>query len=120
MPLKKDLASLGVGHAAKSVASCKAHSAYSTPLISRRDGAGGFQPTRRYKGPYVSELSMDSLRQSPKPWPAFFMGEHGGTSRAAYNLPADTTMLLDRLEENLVFFLVRRGPVSESTEQDDK
>ena len=50
---------------------------------------------------------MDSLRQSPKPWPAFFTGDRSGASRAAYSLPADTTMLLDRLEENIVFFLVR-------------
>lgn len=80
-------------------------------LRPERDDVGGSQPTRRYKGPYVSELTMDSVRQSPKPWPAFFMGEHGGTSRAAYNLPADTTMLLDRLEENLVFYLVRQSAV---------
>lgn len=83
------------------------------PLTPRRDGTGGPQPTRRYKGPYVSELTMDSLRQSPKPWPAFFMGDKNGTSRAPYNLPADTTMLLDRLEENFVFFLVRQGPIFE-------
>ena len=50
---------------------------------------------------------MDSLRQSPKPWPAFFTGDRNGANRAAYSLPADTTMLLDRLEENLVFYLVR-------------
>ncbi len=69
--------------------------------------AGNAQPTRRYKGPYVSELSMQSLSQAPKPWPAFFMGEKSASSRATYTLPADTTMLLDRIEENLVFFLVR-------------
>ena len=76
-------------------------------LKSRKDVAGRSQPARRYKGPFASELSMDSLRQSPKPWPAFFTGERGGANRAAYSLPADTIMLLDRLEENLVFFLVR-------------
>ena len=80
-------------------------------LMPRRDGVGGSQSTRRYKGPYVSELSMDSLTQAPKPWPTFFMGDTGGASRGAYSLPADTTMLLDRLEENLVFFLVRKGHI---------
>jgi len=74
---------------------------------SRNVCAGNAQPTRRYKGPYVSELSIQSLSQAPKPWPAFFMGEKSASSRATYTLPADTTMLLDRIEENLVFFLVR-------------
>ena len=91
--------------------------AYPMPLMPCGNGAGGPQPTRRYKGPYVSEMTMDSLKQSPKPWPAFFMGDNKGTSRAPYNLPADTTMLLDRLEENLVFFLVRQGPIFESNAQ---
>ena len=65
------------------------------------------EPVRRYKGPYLSQLSLDVIEQPPKPWPDFLVGSSAANNQMAYNLPSHTSMLMDRLEENLVFFLVR-------------
>lgn len=49
---------------------------------------------------------MEALRAPPRDWERF---AHGGRLGEAYSVPESMDMLLDRLAENAVFFLVRRG-----------
>ncbi|KAK9813247.1 hypothetical protein WJX72_011400 [[Myrmecia] bisecta] len=60
----------------------------------------------RYKGPFLEETRLDSLRAPPRPWPQFL--HHGANSSVivAYNVPEDVRMLCERLDENLVYYLV--------------
>lgn len=67
---------------------------------------------RRYHGPHVWDLPVDALRAAPVEWERFL---HGGSLQAAYNVPDSTTMLLERLDENVVTYLVR---FSSSTSSD--
>jgi hypothetical protein len=46
---------------------------------------------------------VDALRAAPVEWERFM---HGGRPRDAYNVPDSTTMLLERLDENIVTYLV--------------
>lgn len=59
---------------------------------------------RRYQGPHVWDLPVDALRAAPVEWERFL---HGGSLQAAYNVPDSTAMLLERLDENVVTYLVR-------------
>jgi hypothetical protein len=67
------------------------------------------ESAKRYKGPYIRDLSMESLRDPPTDWQYFLLGLDTGSSPAPYTLPSNMNMLLDRVEENAVFFLVRPG-----------
>lgn len=59
--------------------------------------------SRRYQGPHVWELPLDALKAAPVQWHCFM---HGGRLAQAYSVPASTTMLLDRLDENIATYLV--------------
>ena len=59
---------------------------------------------RRYQGPHVWDLPVDALRAAPVEWERFL---HGGSLQDAYNVPDSTAMLLERLDENVVTYLVR-------------
>ena len=66
----------------------------------------------RYRGPYLHQLTLDHLRQQPKSWPDFFyapLRPAAAGGAAAYNVPSHTLMLCERMEENLVHFLVGLG-----------
>lgn len=61
----------------------------------------------RYQGPYLHQLTVDDLRKTKPTWQQFF---YNGTSAAgwqdAYNVPEHLGMLQERMEENLVYYLV--------------
>ena len=58
---------------------------------------------RRYKGPYLESLTRDSWKRPPKSWRHFFYGQ---SSEFMYNIPENTEHLQERMEENLVTYLV--------------
>lgn len=64
--------------------------------------------TCRYQGPHVWELPVDALQAPAVSWERFL---HGGRLRHAYSIPASTDMLVDRLDQNVVTYLVRWLPV---------
>jgi hypothetical protein len=59
----------------------------------------------RYKGPYLSEVTVDDLKQEPRPWSVFFANGERGRLKDAYSLPRCVAALQNRAEENLVFYL---------------
>ena len=65
------------------------------------------QQYERYKGPYLYQLTAEHLQQPPRPWPEFMYTFPSGSRESAYNVPAHTRMLWERMEENVVYFLVR-------------
>ena len=72
--------------------------------------AGSRLHYERYRGPYVDQLTLHHLLQQPKAWPDFFYAPprpQAANEAAAYNVPSHTLMLCERMEENLVHFLVR-------------
>ena len=58
---------------------------------------------KRYKGPYLEHLSRDAWKKPPKSWRHFFYGQ---TSEAVYNVPENSEHMQERMEENLVTYLV--------------
>uniref|UniRef100_A0A061SNT6 Uncharacterized protein n=1 Tax=Tetraselmis sp. GSL018 TaxID=582737 RepID=A0A061SNT6_9CHLO len=64
-----------------------------------------FERVRRYRGPYLQQLTTDHLKAEPKPWRTFFEGTEGWSG--SYCIPSDWFSLTDRAEENVVLFLVR-------------
>ena len=68
--------------------------------------AGNRQQYERYKGPYLSQLTAEHLQQQPRPWPEFIYASRTGARDMAYNVPSHTRMLWERMEENMVYFLV--------------
>lgn len=58
---------------------------------------------KRYKGPYLESIPRDAWKQPPKSWRHFFYGQ---TSDAVYNVPEDAQHLQERMEENVVTYLV--------------
>lgn len=58
---------------------------------------------RHYQGPYLESLTKHSWKKPPKSWRHFFYGQ---SSELAYNVPEDTQHLQERMEENLVTYLV--------------
>lgn len=58
---------------------------------------------KRYKGPYLEHLSRDAWKTPPKSWRHFFYGQ---TSEAVYNVPENSEHMQERIEENLVTYLV--------------
>jgi hypothetical protein len=72
----------------------------------------------RYRGPYLEQLTLEAFRRDPRPWRDFFgvgaaRDRHWRRSLAdSYNVPDHLTHLKQRLEENIVYFLVRRAPAS--------
>lgn len=70
------------------------------PAGSGAAGAGGGRQRRafvRYKGPFIEQLVAEDLRADPKPWRTFWQGECGEWQQA-YNLPANTDVLRERVE----------------------
>ena len=65
------------------------------------------QQYERYKGPFLYQLTAKHLQQLPRPWPEFMYSFTHGSGEMAYNVPAHTRMLWERMEENMVYFLVR-------------
>ena len=65
---------------------------------------------RRYRP--LEELSLADGRAAPRPWPDFWRGGAGRPWSAAYSVPESLALLLPRLEENLVYYLVRQSSVS--------
>ena len=59
------------------------------------------------------QLTTEHLQQLPRPWPEFMYASRTirtGSRELAYNVPAHSRMLWERMEENLVYFLVRSFP----------
>lgn len=65
------------------------------------------QQYARYKGPYFHQLTPEHLRQPPKAWLEFLCASKRGSDGVAYNLPLHISMLCERMEENMIFYLVR-------------
>lgn len=68
--------------------------------------AGLRQQYARYRGPFLHHLNTDNLRQAPKGWLEFACATRGEADGVAYNLPLHVAMLCERMEENIVFYLV--------------
>lgn len=58
---------------------------------------------KRYKGPYLEHLPRDVWRAPPKSWRHF---AYGPAADHVYTVPEDTDHLQERLEENLVTYVV--------------
>ena len=58
---------------------------------------------RHYKGPYLESLTKTCWKKPPKSWRHFFYGQ---SSEFVYNVPEDTEHLQERMEENLMTYLV--------------
>ena len=56
----------------------------------------------------LDSLSLEDLTAPPRPWPMFLRGGTGGMWSAAYDVPADLDALQERLEANVLYYLVRR------------
>lgn len=57
---------------------------------------------KRYRGPHLERLPHDIWRKSPKSWRHFLIG----AAECVYNLPEDTDHLQERMEENIVTYVV--------------
>ena len=73
------------------------------------------QPQKRiqyhhYKGPYLEQLTPQHLRKQPQDWQLFIGMESQTGARtswaANFNVPENLAMLGERLEENIMCFLV--------------
>lgn len=63
---------------------------------------------QRYRGPYLDQLTVEDIKRPAAPWKQFFYnGEHGKWSES-YNVPEDLAMLQERMEENVVGYMVRQ------------
>ena len=60
---------------------------------------------RRFKGPYLDEVTLQAVKAQPRDWMLLGAWAYSG----AYNVPEDSAMLQERIEENLVVFLVGSG-----------
>jgi hypothetical protein len=58
-----------------------------TPVIDT-----GRRHYKRYKGPFLEQLTLEDVQATPKPWGTFMGGP------TAYSLPASMTVLQERLE----------------------
>lgn len=59
---------------------------------------------KRFRGPHLDQLPHDSWRNPPKSWRHFL---YGSVAQFAYNVPEDTDHLQERMEENIVTYVVR-------------
>ena len=55
----------------------------------------------------LDSLTADDLAAPPRPWPAFLRGGSGGAWAAAYDVPPDLDALQERLQANVLYYLVR-------------
>lgn len=62
-----------------------------------------------YRYRTLEQLTADDFRAAPREWPDFWRGAVTQPWTAAYNLPESLLALQRRLEENLVYYLVRFG-----------
>ena len=62
---------------------------------------------RYFRGPYLEQLSRQDLAASPRDWKLLFVWPHPW---AGYNIPEDAAMLQERVEENLIVFMVSLMP----------
>lgn len=60
---------------------------------------------RRYKGPFIEQITLDDLQKKPVDWRHFFNNPQ--VSQPSYSVPGSVDCLLERLEENSVYYLVR-------------
>ena len=83
--------------------------------ISVGAGASGTEHRRkryrRFRGPYVEQLTLEDLNKQPRSWKAFVgMEENDGDGRRGmerkhgYSVPANLDLLSERMEENLVYY----------------
>lgn len=74
----------------------------------------------RYRGPYLHQLTVEDLRKAKPLWQEFFYnGDSTAGWQDAYNAPEHLGMLQERMEENLIYYLVtpcmRLGSVKYNT-----
>ena len=72
----------------------------------------GSRPSyQRYKGPYLEQLTASDLQRQPQDWQNFAGVQPQSRSSNSwanhFNVPEHLSMLSERMEENLVHFLVR-------------
>ena len=83
--------------------------------MQQRSQPQGRTQQKRYQGPYIHQLTLQDLRRQPQDWQQFVGVEsHAGPCSswaASFNVPEHLTMLAERLEENLVHFLVSMSPL---------
>lgn len=59
---------------------------------------------RRYKGPFIEYLTVEDLKKGVKDWREFL---HTRNARQdSYSVPGSLDALMERLEENIVYYLV--------------
>ena len=58
---------------------------------------------KRYRGPHLEQLPPDMWRKPPKSWRHFLFG---AAAECAYNVPENTDHLQERMEENIVTYVV--------------
>ena len=61
------------------------------------------QQYQRFRGPFLEELGLADLQAQPRPW-QLLLGR--SAAQTAYNMPDSAAMLQERLEDNVVTFLV--------------
>lgn len=97
-------------HRATKEAEALAERSKQTSSVQQRSRPQSRSQHRRYQGPYIHQLTLQDLRRQPQDWQHFIgMESHSGpcTSWAAsFNVPEHVNMLAERLEENLIHFLV--------------
>jgi hypothetical protein len=58
----------------------------------------------------LDSLTLDDVKAPPQSWPVFARGAAANVWSAAYDVPADLDDLQDRLQANVVHYLVRAAP----------
>ena len=62
------------------------------------------QRYQRYKGPFLEQLGLADLQAQPRPWRLLLSAS--AAHSVCFNVPESAVMLQERVEENLVVYLV--------------
>lgn len=67
---------------------------------------------RRYKGPFIEYLTVEDLKRGVRDWREFLHSRNAKMD--SYSVPGSLDALMERLEENIVYYLVMGIPINVS------